>query len=156
MLLSTKQMKSIFGEPNKTGEGYLVTINLPYPMRLAWNLKQTVQIMRCHKLVADRFEKVFKELLAHYGLKRLQELGIDIFGGCFMYRLMRNGSELSRHSWAAAIDLDPLKNGLRSNRANSTFDNPEYDEMRAIFKRNGFASMGEEKGFDWMHFEAFK
>ena len=153
MLLTTKQIKAKYGEPNKTGEGYLVTIKLPYPMKIAWNLKQSVTVMRCHKLVAERFQNIFNELLAHYGLSRIQELKIDVLGGCFNYRLMRNGSEISRHSWGIAIDLDPLNNGLNDNRASSTFDNAEYDEMRAIFKRNGFASLGEVKGRDWMHFE---
>ncbi len=48
--------------------------------------------MRCHKLVADAFLNVFNELLEVYGYQRLVELGIDLYGGCFNFRKMRERS----------------------------------------------------------------
>ncbi len=75
-MLTTAQAIKKYGTPNETGAGYLVTLTLPYPMRLAWDTDETVTRMRCHKLVAAKFEAVFKELLETYGLVRIKELGI--------------------------------------------------------------------------------
>ena len=61
-------------------------IELPYTM---YYDKQPVKRMRCHKKVANAFLNVFNELLAVYGEKRLNELEITDFGGCFNYRLLR-------------------------------------------------------------------
>jgi hypothetical protein len=109
--------------------------------------------MRCHKLVASNFTEVFKDLLEHYGLEKIQELGIDLFGGCFNFRQMRGGSDYSRHSWGIAIDLDPERNQLQETKVTARFARPEYQPMIAIFYRNGFLSLGMEKNYDWMHFE---
>jgi hypothetical protein len=152
-MLTTAQAIKKYGKPNETGAGYLVTLALPYPMRLAWDTDTTVSKLRCHKLVADKFDKVFKELLEVYGLPRIKELGIDLFGGCFNFRKMRGGSAWSKHSWGIAIDLDPARNTLKETRATARFARPEYQPMIDIFYKHGFISLGVERNFDWMHFE---
>lgn len=152
-MLTTVQAIKKYGTPNETGAGYLVTLALPYPMRLAWDTDTTVSRLRCHKLVADKFEAVFKELLETYGLPRIKELGIDLFGGCFNFRKMRGGSSWSKHSWGIAIDLDPARNKLKETRATARFARPEYQPMIDIFYKHGFISLGVERNFDWMHFE---
>jgi len=151
-MITTKQAVNIYGKPTQQGS-YLTTIKLPYPMRLAWDKKTTVKTMRCHKLVADEFTKVFNEILQVYGLKKIQELGIDLFGGCFNFRAMRGGSDYSRHSWGIAIDLDPERNQLKETSETARFARPEYDAMIDIFYKHGFISLGREKNYDWMHFE---
>ena len=40
--LTDPQLYKLYGTPNKTGEGYLVQITLPYPMQLAWDTKTKV------------------------------------------------------------------------------------------------------------------
>ena len=152
-MLTTAQAIKKYGTPNETGAGYLVTLTLPYPMRLAWDTDETVTRMRCHKLVAAKFEAVFKELLETYGLARIKELGIDLFGGCFNFRKMRGGSSWSKHSWGIAIDLDPARNKLKETRATARFARAEYQPMIDIFYKHGFISLGVERNFDWMHFE---
>jgi hypothetical protein len=152
-MLTTKQMIAKFGVPNDSGAGYLTTINLPYPMRIACDTKTKVTKMRCHKLVADNFTAVFNDLLAHYGYEKIVELGIDLFGGCFNFRKMRGGSDYSKHSWAAAIDLDPARNKLKETSRTARFARPEYKPMIDIFYKHNFISLGREKNFDWMHFE---
>jgi hypothetical protein len=142
-----------YGDPNETGAGYLVTINLPYPMRLAWDLDTKVKRMRCHKLAADAFQNVFDDILAHYGMAEIERLGIDLFGGCFNYRKMRNGSKWSKHSWGIAVDLDPARNRLRETSKTARFARPEYKPMIDIFYSHGFINLGVEKNYDWMHFE---
>ena len=122
-------------------------------MKLAWDKSTKVTTIRCHKLVADNFSSVFNEILEVYGLAKIQELGIDLFGGCFNFRSMRGGSDYSRHSWGIAIDLDPERNQLKETSRTARFARPEYDKLHEIFEKYGFENMGKVKGYDWMHFE---
>jgi hypothetical protein len=151
--MTTQQVTKKYGVANVTGAGYLVKIKLPYPMRIAWDLDSSVNSMMCHKLVADNFTAVFKELLATYGYDKIKELGIDLFGGCFNYRKMRGGNALSMHSYGLAIDLDPARNLLKESSKTARFARPEYKPMIDIFYKHGFISLGREKNFDFMHFE---
>ena len=151
-MLKTNEIIDKYGKPNQNGT-YLVSIKLPYPMRLAWDKNTKVNTMRCHKLVAQNFTNVFNDLLNHYGLAKIQELGIDLFGGCFAFRAMRGGSDYSRHSWGIAIDLDPERNTLKETSKTARFARPEYKPMIDIFYKHGFVNLGVEKNYDWMHFE---
>ena len=154
--MTTNQIIKKYGKPNETGAGYLTVIQLPYPMRLAWDLDVKVTRMSCHKLVADKFLAVFNDLLCHYGYDEIVRLGIDLFGGCFNYRRMRGGSSWSLHSWGIAIDLDPARNKLKETKKTARFARPEYKQMIDIFYKHGFISLGVERDFDWMHFEIAK
>jgi hypothetical protein len=155
-MMTTNEIVKKYGKPNETGEGYLTTILLPYPMKLAWDLDTKVSKMKCHKLAAEPFLNVFNDLLAEYGMADIERLGIDLFGGCFNYRKMRGGTSWSKHAWAIAIDLDPARNKLKETAKTARFARPEYKEMIQIFYRHGFISLGIEKGYDWMHFELKK
>jgi hypothetical protein len=152
-MLTTQQATKKYGTPTITGAEYLVTLELPYPMRLAWDLDTKVNKMRVHKLIKNNFKGVFDDLLAHYGYEKLVELGIDLFGGCFAYRKMRGGSSWSKHSWGIAIDLDPVRNQLHETSRTARFARPEYKPMIDIFYKHGFIGLGTEKNFDFMHFE---
>ena len=88
-MITTDQCIKRYGLPNEIGAGYLVSIDLPYPM--VYDGKP-VKKMRCHKLVKDNFLAVFNELLSVYTYSEIVRLGIDKFGG------------LER-----AIDHDPTK-----------------------------------------------
>ena len=151
-MLKTNEILNKYGKPNQNGT-YLVSIKLPYPMRLAWDKNTKVNTMRCHKLVAQNFTDVFNDLLAHYGLAKIQELGIDLFGGCFNFRAMRGGSDYSRHSWGIAIDLDPERNQLKTPYLKSNFSKQEYKKLHEIFEKHGFINLGKQKGYDAMHWE---
>jgi len=154
--MTTNEIKKKYGIPNETGKGYLTVIDLPYPMRLAWDKSTKVKRMSCHKDVAENFKAVFYDLLKEYGYEKIVELGIDLFGGCFNYRKMRGGSSWSLHSWGIAIDLDPERNRLKETSRTARFARPEYKAMIDIFYKNGFQSLGIEKNYDWMHFEIKK
>ena len=151
-MLKTNEILNKYGKPNQNGT-YLVSIKLPYPMRLAWDKNTKVNTMRCHKLVAQNFTNVFNDLLTHYGLAKIQELGIDLFGGCFNFRAMRGGSDYSRHSWGIAIDLDPERNQLKTPYLKSNFSKQEYKKLHEIFEKHGFINLGKQKGYDAMHWE---
>lgn len=150
-MLKTSQIIDIFG---KAGDDRnLVTVPMPYPRKIAWDLKVVTNRMQCHKLVAPIFQKIHTEILKEYGLKNIQDLEIDIFGGCYNFRKMRGGSDWSRHSWGIAEDLNPTKNDLRMKMHQSQFGKKEYQPMIHIYYKNGFVNQGIEKGFDFMHFE---
>lgn len=142
-----------YGTPNETGVNYLVTIPLPYPMRLSWDKSKIITRLRCHKLVANQLSAIFKDILDFYGLEHIQRLGIDLYGGCFNFRKMRGGSDWSRHSWGVAIDLDPERNQLKQTSKSAQFAKMDYKPMIDIFYKHGFVSLGREKNYDWMHFE---
>lgn len=152
--MTTKEIIKKYGNPSQDGRPYLTTIQLPYPMRLAWDKNVKVTKLRCHKLIADRLLNVFEDLLAHYGYDEIVRLGIDLFGGCFNYRQMRGGSDWSTHSWGIAVDLDPERNKLKETSETARFARPEYKPMIDIFYKHGFESLGVERNFDWMHFES--
>jgi hypothetical protein len=150
--MTTQEAIKRFGQPNEAGT-YLTTIDLPYPMRIAWDVNTTVKKIRCHKLVAENFKAVFSELLEVYGYEKIKELGIDLFGGCFNFRKMRGGTSYSMHAWGIAVDLDPARNKLKETSRTARFARSEYKQMIDIFYKHGFISLGVEKNYDWMHFE---
>lgn len=131
-----------------------VMLNTPYPLRLAWDVGVVVNRFQCHRLVHDAFHAVFEETLREYGLPKIQELGLDLFGGCFNHRPMRGGTQLSMHSWGIAIDLDPSNNQLNWNRSRARFAQEEYEPFWLIVESQGLISLGRERDFDWMHFQA--
>jgi hypothetical protein len=152
-MLTTQQIINKYGKPTQNGSPYLVSIKLPYPMRLAWDKNTKVTTMRCHKLVADKFLAVFNDILKAYGYAKIVELGIDLFGGCFNFRAMRGGSNYSTHSWGISIDLDPERNLLHETKDTARFARPEYKQMLEAFYKNGFIGLGPERNMDWMHFQ---
>lgn len=151
-MLTDEQIIKKYGKPGDVTK--LTSITLPYPMRIAWDLKTTVNKIQCHNLIAKQLFNVFKDLLAHYGLAKIQELGIDLFGGCVNIRLQRGSkTKWSRHAWGIAIDLDPARNTLKETDKTARFAKPEYEAMIKIFYKHGFVGLGPEKNYDWMHFE---
>lgn len=150
-LLTQKELQAKYGNPCKPENHTVIT--LPYPMKLAWDKSKTVTKVTCHKLVAQNFLNVFNDLLAHYGLAKIQELGIDLFGGIYNCRPMRGGTTFSTHAYAVAIDLDPERNQLKETSKTARFARPAYKPMIDIFYKNGFISLGREKNFDYMHFQ---
>lgn len=126
-------------------------------MRLAWEKHTSVKKITCHKLVADQLRAIFNDLLAHYGLQKLQELGIDLYGGCYNKRLMRGSkTKWSTHSWGIALDLDPERNTLRETKKTARFARQDYKPMIAIFYKHGFEGLGPEQDRDWMHWQSAK
>ena len=151
--MTTTEIIKKYGKPSENGTPYLIKIKLPYPMILAWDRNVKVSSIRCHKLIADKLINVFNDILNEYGFSKIQELGINIFGGCFNYRKMRGGNDWSKHSWGIAIDLYPERNKLKETKRTARFAKDEYKPMIDIFYKHGFISLGVEKDYDWMHFE---
>lgn len=152
-LLTTPEMMARYGRPDQAGT-YLVSVLMPFQLRLAWDTATVVRSIRCHEKEAKRVRAIFEQILRSYGPQVVKDLGIDLFGGCFNYRQMRGGDDWSKHSWGTAIDLDPARNKLHETKATARFARPEYAPMLDAFEAHGWASLGRAKNFDWMHFEA--
>lgn len=150
--MKTSDIIKTYGQPGDISN--FKQVLLPFPLRIAWDLKTKVSKITVHKLEEAHVVAIFTELLQVYGYDKIVELGIDIFGGCFNFRKMRGGSDWSVHSWAIAIDLDPTRNQLKENSKTARFARPEYAQMIAIFEKHGWHSLGKEKNYDWMHFQA--
>ena len=154
-LLTDAQIIEKYGQPGNPDN--FTIIPLPYPMRIAWDIKTQVRKMQCHEMAADAFTNVFEELLKTYGLPKIQELGIDLFGGCVNVRTMRGSTKRwSRHAWGICVDLDPARNGLKTPWHKAQFSKPEYVALHHIFEKNGFENYGKTRLFDAMHFELIK
>lgn len=151
-MLTDAQIISKYGQPGDPDN--LTVIQLPYPMKIAWDLTKTVNKIQCNKLIAPNLKAVFDDLLASYGLAELQRIGIDLFGGCVNVRLQRGSkTKWSRHSWGIAIDLDPLRNGLKTKWKDANFSKPEYKFMVDAFHKHGFIGYGPDRNYDAMHWE---
>ncbi|HWT10859.1 MAG TPA: M15 family metallopeptidase, partial [Roseomonas sp.] len=129
-------------------------VRLPYAMRLAWDTSVRISRFSCHEKVHDAFLTVFTDTLAEYGEARIEELRLDLFGGCLNVRTMRGGTQPSMHSWGIAVDLDPERNALRMSKREAAFARPEYEPFWRIVEGQGLVSLGRVRDFDWMHFQA--
>lgn len=147
----------------------IVTMKLPYPMRLAWDTKQVVKTVRVHKDVADKLKATLTDIWNYvrvevktaYGynqktffydrktLERIRTLGLDLYGGAYNYRNIRGGTGLSTHSWGGAFDLDPEHNALGTT---GRFAKTQKWVVE-IWENRGWFWGGRWKRKDAMHFE---
>jgi hypothetical protein len=134
----------------------LVKLSLPYPMKLAWDTATIVNSFSVHQKVHDSAKRVLTQVLDHYGLDRVRELKLDLFGGCYNERPIRGGTRWSMHSWAIAIDFDPARNKLEWGRDKATFAKPDYDKWWELWEAEGWVSLGRDRNYDWMHVQAAK
>lgn len=145
-------MVKYYGEVGKNQ----TSLTLPYQMKLAWDLEAKVNKITCHEKVKDSLERIFKNTLDHYGKDAIEELRLDRFGGCLNVRKMRGGSSWSIHSWGAAVDLDPDRNQLKWGKDKAIFAKKEFEPFWKIVEAEGWVSLGRDRNYDWMHFQAAK
>jgi D-alanyl-D-alanine carboxypeptidase len=147
----SEKIEKIYGKA--CTESNLVIANIAFPLKIAWDKGATTKKIQCHKLVKDDIENIFKDILKEYGLPKIKELGIDIYGGCYNCRLMRGGTKQSMHAWAIALDLDPERNQLKWGKDKAQFAKPEYKPLFEIFKKYGWENLGDVIGRDYMHWQ---
>lgn len=142
-------VSAFFGAIN-SGQAML---ELPFPMRIAWEPEKTVSRFSCHAKVRDPLRRIFTGALERYGHERLKQLRLDLFGGCLNPRKMRGGSAWSMHSWGIAVDVDPDRNQLTWGRDLASLDDPAYDAWWELVEAEGAVSLGRAINRDWMHFQ---
>lgn len=145
-----KDVPKFFGEVGKNQ----VTIPLPFPMKLAWDLKTQTKRITLHTKVAESATRAFNAILKEYGPDKIDELGLNVLGGSFNVRKMRGGNRWSMHSWGIAIDFDPSNNQLKWGKDKARFARPEYLPFWAIWESEGWVSLGRQRNYDWMHVQA--
>ena len=131
-----------------------VRLALPFVMRLAWQPSTLITSFLLHRRVHDSAQRCFQHIARAYDQEQRRELGIDLFGGCLNVRRMKGGKRWSMHSWGAAIDFDPTRNGLRSNHRNARLAQPDAEPFWRIWEDEGWVSLGRSKDYDWMHVQA--
>lgn len=129
---------------------------LPWPMKLAWDLKQTVHSFSVHEKIHDSTKWVLEAVANEYTAAERARHGFDLFGGCLNVRRVRGGTAWSIHSWGAALDFDPIRNQLRWGRDKAYFAKPACDIYRRIWSEAGALSLGEARNYDWMHWQFAK
>lgn len=144
-------LAAFYGPP---GETKLVLIDLPYPLRLSWELGTVVRRTRCNAKVKDSLGRVLAAVLAHYGADTVRALRLDVFGGGYNLREKRGGNTLSTHAWGIAFDFDPDRNQLKWNATRARFAQPEYAAWWQCWEAEGWVSLGRSRNYDWMHVQA--
>ena len=150
-----ENLNKYFGNINEI-EKHLVTIDLPYPMRLSWDLNTTTKRLTVNKAVADSVVRVLTKVLNYYGYEKIKELGLDILGGAFNKRKKRGGNTWSVHAWGIAIDFNPDKNRLKWGKNKAEFAKPIYKKWWEFWYNEGWYSLGIEKNYDYMHVQKVK
>ena len=133
-----------------------VSLALPYPHRIAWDLKTSINSYQCNAKVHDSAKRVLQRVFDHYGMERIKELRLDRWGGCLNVRQMRGGTQWSMHSWGIAIDYDPDDNQLKWGRDKAIFARTDYDAWWRFWEEEGWTGLGRSKNYDWMHVQATK
>lgn len=144
------ELTSFYG---KVGTGHTV-MELPYPMRIAWDTSSLVNRITVHEKCSDSLRRILVRMLEQYGYDTIKRERMDLFGGCFNDRNMRGSDKKSTHAWACAIDLDPERNQLRMSAKEAQFAQPRYKPMLDAFAAEGWVSLGVARNYDWMHFQA--
>lgn len=148
----------------------LTMLTFPFPLRYEESAGRfkTVTRNRFHRLVAEPLTNALQHIWNHARLevKRrdgfdktteyydaetlewLQQRGLDVFGGGFVYRAIRGASSLSMHAFGIAIDMAPSANAL----GQKTTSLPDW--FIAAFEEEGFCWGGKFSGRkDPMHFQ---
>ncbi|WP_161597025.1 glycosyl hydrolase 108 family protein [Rhizobium glycinendophyticum] len=145
------EVPNFFGSPCQPS---MKRLELPYKMRIAWDLKKEIAGFMIHEKVHDSAARVFDKIWKHYGEAGVREIGVDLFGGCYNCRKMKGGSSWSMHSWAIAIDFDPARNQLKWSHLHARLAKPDATKFWEFWEEEGWLSLGRARDFDWMHVQA--
>ncbi|SFC10577.1 hypothetical protein [Salipiger profundus] len=142
-----------YGSPGPDVQRQLTYIQLPFSLRIDWNLAQTVQRIRVHEKAAQQLYAALVAVHDHYGLARMQALGIDRFAGSYNHRRMRGGSSWSMHAYGCAIDFYAAPNALRMGCPEALFCGPDYQDFLDIMEAHQWLPAIRLWGGDAMHFQ---
>lgn len=145
---------SYYGTPGDEVRSQLVHVDCPWPLRLAWAPETVTNRILIHHRCADGLRDVLAAVHAHYGTAELIRLRLDQYGGSYAHRRKRGGTAWSVHAYGAAIDWDPLRNGLTTKAPEALLSGALYADWWRIWEAAGWLSLGRARNFDWMHVQA--
>ena len=145
-----ENIEEVYGE---AGPG-LVRLQVPFQLRLAWDMSTKMGTWRVHEKTAESLLRVLDNIAQAYTLEQRYKYMIDVTGGCFNIRTMRGGTKLSTHAYGCAWDWNPTQNGLRWGRDKAQLARPEFVPFWDAWTAEGWLSLGKARDFDWMHVQA--
>lgn len=143
-------LEEFYGEP---GTG-LIRLQLPFQLRLSWELGTKQGTWRVHEKTAESLLRVLDNIAQAYTPEQRYKYGIDITGGCYAPRVMRGGAKLSTHAYGIAWDWDPVRNPLRWGRDKASLARPEFVPFWDAWTAEGWLSLGKARNIDWQHVQA--
>jgi len=151
-----REVAGFYGDPAR-GEAYmrsrLRTIQLPFKMRIDYNLSQRTSRMTVHEKCAPSLYDAMAKVHDEYGINEMRRLGIDRYAGGFNYRKMRGGSSWSMHAYGCAVDFYARPNGLRMKCPQALFCGREYRRFLDIMEAHNWLPAIRLWGADAMHFQ---
>lgn len=130
----------------------LVRVLPPYP--LYYDGHELEQGFACNVLVRPSLDRIFAQILEHYGPARIRALKLDQYSGCYNNRPITGGTRLSTHAWGIAIDWWAARNSFRADHTTAALAGDEYIPFWEIWESEGWISLGRLRNFDWMHVQA--
>jgi hypothetical protein len=157
--VSDHVMNEIFGNPDIDGDWILdkawfaeniVTIRLPFDLRMSWGDQRAISKLQCHKAIAPYFLLAMEAVASQITPEDLRAHGWDWYGGCFNFRAVAGFPEYrARHCWGAAFDICPSLGRLGHPEDEDVYPDVWKQAMEAA----GFYSGGRFARADWMHHE---
>ncbi len=117
----------------------LTTINTPMALHLAWAPDTVIRKIRVHRGASQALGNALYELNKK-GQQWMDLWGVNVFGGCYGFRMNPDGGRLSPHSYGLAIDLAPHRNPLGQKWDGRRNMMPK--ECVEIFERHGWLWSG--------------
>jgi hypothetical protein len=151
-----REVRTFYGRPGPEIEAQLMYADLPFALRLDWELGQSVRRLRLHKKCAPAAVTALTAVRDHYGMAKMSELGIDRYAGGYNHRKMRGGKSWSMHAYGCAMDFYAAPNGLRTKCPDALFCKPEYKPFLDIMESHGWLPAIRLWGSDAMHFQMAK
>jgi hypothetical protein len=158
---STKLLATDTLTPERTAfaNKYIKNYTLPFSLRAALGngvLGSEKNTIALHKNVGDSFVYAMKEVLDFYGIDLIKKLGLNIYGGSFVFRRSVDGISISTHAYGLAVDFLPSANAFAWYANNSLLAEPPYTAFLDILEKWGWYNNGRWYKQDWMHFQAIQ
>lgn len=153
------EVDAFYGNPRgKNGEisakwvaESIVSMQLPWALVTSWDF-QPVKTIRVHKKCKPSLQRIFAQIwaAANQDQQKINEWGMNLYGGGYNFRLMRGSSSLSMHSWGCAVDFDTSRNALGDTTPNFAL----IPQVLSAFEAEGWTWGGNWKKPDGMHWQA--
>lgn len=147
------EVRAFYGDPETQVPNHLTQIQLPFKLRIDWNLNQRTNKITVHEKCGPSLLHALIEVHDTYGVTEMRRLGIDRYAGAYNKRRMRGGTAWSMHAYGCAIDFYAAPNGLRMRCPEALFCRSEYEAFLDIMEKHGWLPALRLWGADAMHFQ---